>query len=85
MLEKKDTYTARVIFDAFNAVEVTRFTKIYENGVLVSELKPYSYVITAGKDYSDQPAEVQSICQAVHTPEIIAAYQASIEQSEPTA
>jgi hypothetical protein len=33
--------------------------------------------IFPGDDYSGEDARVQAICAAVHTPEVIAAYQAS--------
>ena len=33
----------------------------------------------AGQDYSNESPEVQAICAAIHTPEVIAAYQASQE------
>ncbi len=35
------------------------------------------YVITPGEDYSAYPAEVQRICAAEHTDEVIAAFKAA--------
>lgn len=37
------------------------------------------HVICPGDDYSQECEQVQAICKAVHTPEVIAAYQSSIE------
>jgi hypothetical protein len=34
-------------------------------------------VIVPGEDYSTQDNRVKTICAAVHTPEVIAAYQAA--------
>ena len=36
------------------------------------------YLIAPGQDYSSEDPRVQAICEAVHTPEVIAAYRASI-------
>jgi uncharacterized protein with beta-barrel porin domain len=35
------------------------------------------YDIAPGTDYSDKEPAVQAVCAAVHTPEVIAAYQAA--------
>jgi hypothetical protein len=37
----------------------------------------HRHVIMAGQDYSGESAEVQAICAAVHTAEVIAAFEAS--------
>jgi hypothetical protein len=37
----------------------------------------HSVVIAPGEDYSNQDPKVQSMCEAVHTSEVIAAYKAS--------
>jgi len=36
----------------------------------------HRHVIQAGDDYSAEDAEVQAVCSAVHTAEVIAAYEA---------
>jgi len=41
----------------------------------------HRHVIQAGEDYSAEDAEVQAVCAAVHTPEIIAAYEASVQET----
>ena len=57
------------------AVQVRTKTAVMEDGVELSS-GYHRHVITAGDDYSNESAEVQAICAAVHTPEVIAAYQA---------
>ena len=37
----------------------------------------HRHVVAPGDDYSAEDAKVQAICAAVHTPEVIAAYQAA--------
>ena len=37
----------------------------------------HRHVVMAGQDTSDQSAEVQAICEVVHTPEVVAAFAAS--------
>lgn len=39
-------------------------------------------VIAPGENYSDEPAEVKAVCDAVHTPEIVAAYMAFVKEQE---
>jgi hypothetical protein len=59
------------------AVQVRTKTAIVEDGKELS----YSYhrhVVAPGEDYSQEDARVQAICAAVHTPEVIAAYQATL-------
>ena len=41
------------------------------------------HVITAGEDYSNESAEVQAICAAVHTAEVIAAREAAHASPQP--
>ena len=67
------------IVGEFKTVQVRTCTKVLEDGVELSS-SYHRHVITAGQDYSSESAEVQAICAAVHTPEVIAAYQASQEQ-----
>ena len=43
----------------------------------------HRHVVSAGDDYSNESAEVQLICEAVHTNEIVAQYQAHLEESTP--
>ena len=61
-------------------VQVRTCTKVLEDGVELSS-GYHRHVVTAGDDYSGESTEVQAICAAVHTAEVIAAYETS--QVEP--
>jgi len=47
-----------------------------EDGVELSS-SFHRHVISAGDDYSNESAEVQSICELMHTDEVIAAFAAA--------
>ena len=57
-------------------VQVRTKTAILEDGKQLSG-SFHRHVVTPGDDYSQEDARVQAICAAVHTPEVIAAYQAA--------
>lgn len=57
-------------------VQVRTKTAILEDGVQISG-SFHRHVVAPGQDYSNEDARVQAICAAVHTPEVIAAYQAA--------
>ena len=58
------------------SVQVRTKTAILEDGVEISS-KFHRHVVAPGADYSAEDAKVQAICAAIHTPEVIAAYEAS--------
>ena len=60
-------------------VQVRTATKIVENGNVIST-SYHRHVVAPGDDYSKEDARVQGICSAVHTPEVVAAYQAMIAE-----
>jgi len=60
----------------FKHVQVRTATVIERDGVEISR-SFHRHVIMAGQDYSNESAEVQAICAAVHTTEVIAAFEAS--------
>ena len=66
----------------FRAVQVRTATVIERDGKEVTR-SYHRHVIQAGEDYSAEDAEVQAVCAAVHTPEIIAAYQAAQAEETP--
>jgi hypothetical protein len=57
-------------------VQVRTCTRIVEDGKQISGTF-HRHVVAPGDDYSAEDAKVQAICAAVHTPEVIAAYQAA--------
>jgi hypothetical protein len=77
-LEKVVSEDKIEICGEFKSVQIRTCTKVLEDGVELSS-GYHRHVIMAGDDYSGESAEVQAICAAVHTPEVIAAYQASQE------
>lgn len=57
-------------------VQVRTKTAILEDGEQISG-KFHRHTITPGQDYSQEDDRVKAICAATHTPEVVAAYQAS--------
>jgi hypothetical protein len=57
-------------------VQIRTCTRIIEDGKQISGTF-HRHVVSPGDDYSAEDAKVQAICAAVHTPEVIAAYQAA--------
>ena len=70
------------VVSKFKHVQVRTKTAVMEDGVELSS-SFHRHVVTAGDDYSAESAEVQAICAAVHTDEIVAQYQAHLEESTP--
>ena len=62
------------------AVQIRTCTQVLEDGVELSA-GYHRHTVTAGQDYSGESAEVQAICEIVHTADVISAYEAS--QVEP--
>jgi hypothetical protein len=76
LTEKIDIDRVEVVTNGI--VQVRQSTTIYKDGgELVKSF--HRWVLTPGQDVSDQAANVQAICQAAWTPEVIAAYQAQLE------
>jgi len=69
------------IVGSYKHVQVRTCTKVLEDGVEISS-GYHRHVVTAGQDYSGESTEVQAICAAVHTAEVIAAYAASQSEGE---
>ena len=82
MLEKQ------IVVDLIEAIEngsiqVRICTRIIEDGKQISSTF-HRHVVAPGADYSAEDAKVQAICAAVHTPEVVAAYQAKLEAQRMT-
>ena len=76
MLEKIISEDKIEIVGEFKAIQIRTKTAVMEDGVELSS-GFHRHVVTAGDDYSNESAEVQSICELMHTDEVIAAYQAA--------
>ena len=59
-------------------VQVRTATRIVEDGNVISQAY-HRHCISPGQDYSNECDKVKAICQATHTAEVIAAYQAMQE------
>ena len=59
-------------------VQVRTATRIVEDGNVISQAY-HRHTIAPGQDYSNECDKVKAICQATHTAEVIAAYQAMQE------
>ena len=81
-LEKVISEDKIEIVGDYKHVQVRTCTKVLEDGVELSS-GFHRHVISAGQDYSGESAEVQAICAAVHTSEVIAAFEASQEGDAP--
>jgi hypothetical protein len=56
------------------SVQVRTKTVIMEDGEQISSTY-HRHSIAPGADYSAEDARVQAVCNAIHTPEVIATYQ----------
>ena len=56
-------------------IQVRTKTAIKEDGVEISS-KFHRYIVAPGDDYSAEDARVKAICAAIHTADVVAAYQA---------
>jgi hypothetical protein len=65
----------------YKHIQVRTATVIERDGVEIS--RSFSrHVVSPGDDVSNESAEVQAIAAAVHTAEVIAAYQAHVASSQ---
>ena len=70
------------IVGPYRAVQVRVATVIYRDGEEISRSFD-RHVVEAGDDYSNETAEVQAVCAAVHTSEVITAKQANDAANTP--
>ena len=81
-LTKSVTQDRIEVVGPFKHVQVRTKTAVMEDGLELSA-GFHRHILNAGDDYSNESAEVQAICAAVHTDEIVAQYQAHLEESTP--
>jgi ribonuclease HI len=77
-LEKVISEDKIEIVGPYKAIQIRTCTQVLEDGVELSS-GYHRHVVVAGQDYSNESAEVQAICAAMHTAEVVAAYEASLE------
>jgi len=73
---EKQTAVSRIEVMADHIVLVRYTVTVTEDGKPFAEQIKDNY-FKPGDDYSAEEAKVQAVCAAVHTPEVIAAYQAA--------
>jgi len=69
------------IVGQYKSIQVRTATVIEEDGVELTR-SFHRHVVSPGDDVSNESAEVQAIAAAVHTPEVIAAYQQMLANQE---
>jgi hypothetical protein len=75
MLEKVEIVDRIEVVES-GVVQIRVCTRIMEDGKQISGTF-HRHVVVPGSDYSAEDAKVQAICAAVHTADVIAAYQAA--------
>ena len=69
------------IVGQYKSIQVRTATVIEEDGVELSR-SFHRHVVSPGDDVSNESAEVQAIAAVIHTPEVVAAYQQMLADSE---
>ena len=72
------------VVGSYSTIQVRTATIIKRDGVEISR-SFHRHVVTPGQDYSNEDPKVQAICSAVHTPEVIAAYEQFLADQQPAA
>jgi len=73
----KSTFFNQITATENGIVLFREATRILEDGVELSKTYHRSS-LTPGQDVSSVPANVQAICNAAWTPEVVSAYQAQV-------
>jgi len=68
----------RIEVNENNVLQVRTKTAIVEDGKEISSTF-HRHVVVPGDNYSTEDAKVQAIAASIHTPEVIAAYEAAQE------
>jgi archaellum component FlaF (FlaF/FlaG flagellin family) len=76
MALEKVTVVDRIEVFENGSVQVRTKTSIMENGKQISG-NFHRHVVAPGDDYSAEDSKVKAICAAMHTEQVIAAYQAA--------
>ena len=82
-LTKEVTQDKIEIVGEFKSVQVRTKTAVMEDDVEISS-GFHRHVVSAGDDYSNESAEVQAICAAVHTDAVVAALAAHVASALPS-
>jgi hypothetical protein len=80
MLEKQTVIVLIEVMEV-GTVQVTFSMRIVDDGQVISATEQRD-IISPGDDYSQKDSRVQAVCAAVHTPEVVAAYQSTLAQTQ---
>jgi hypothetical protein len=83
MLEKVITVDRIEIIEN-GSIQVRTKTSIKEDGTEISN-KFHRHIVAPGANVSGEDAKVQAVAAAVHTAEVVAAYQAELEAAQQVA
>jgi len=78
----KETVIGKVeVVGEFKAVQVAMDTLVKEDGKLISQTR-HRHVLMPDSDISNEPQEIQNICNAAWTQEVKDAYEAFKQEQE---
>ena len=80
MLTKQTIY--QQIYNTNSTITIHKFNIVLEDNSEISRSLPHTKTLFPVDDYSNEDADTRKMCDALWTPEVIAAYQQSIIQSE---
>ncbi len=81
MLEKIEVVDLIEVIEN-GSIQVRTKTAIKEDGIEISS-KFHRHVVVPGADVSAEDAKAQAIAASIHTPEVIAAYEAAQALAQP--
>ena len=80
----KETIEDKIeIVGEYKCVQVRTATVIKEDGVELTR-SFHRHTINPGEDISQESSEIQAICNAIYTPEVVAAYNEWLESTKPS-
>jgi hypothetical protein len=79
MALEKVSVVDRIEVVEVGVVQVRTATRIVEDGKTIST-SYHRHTVAPGQDHSNEDPKVQAVCTAVHTPEVVSAYQAMLAE-----
>ena len=77
-LEKKITVDLIEVIENGSVQVRTKIAILEDEKEISSQF--HRHIVVPSADYSQEDPKVQAICAAVHTPEVVAAYQAELDR-----
>lgn len=63
-------------------IQVRRSDRVLEDGIQFGSDVYHRHVVAPGQDLSGEDSRVRAVAQVIHTPQVIAAYQAALTALE---